>query len=64
MWPPGVGEALSVNAGQGGGLHNLTAKRLEPSPEVADLPKTDWGVPILSKMTPSRKAEFLRLLGF
>jgi len=63
VWPPGIGEALSVGASEGGGLHNLTAKRLQHSPELEDLPKTAWGVPILSKMTDEQKARFIKLLG-
>ena len=46
-----------------GGLHNLTAKRLKPSPELMDLPKTEWGVPVVSKMTDEQKDYFLKLLG-
>jgi len=63
VWPPGIGEALSVDAENGGGLHNLTAKRLKPSPELADLPKTEWGVPVVSQMTDEQKTYFLKLLG-
>jgi hypothetical protein len=63
VWPPGIGEALSVGASEGGGLHNVTAKRLEPSPEVKDLPQTERGVPVLSKMTDEQKDAFLRLIG-
>jgi len=63
VWPPGIGEALSVDADKGGGLHNITAKRLRPSPEVKDLPMTEFGVPIFTKMTDEQKASFIKLLG-
>jgi len=64
VWPPGIGEALSVDAKKGGGLHNLTAKHLKHSPELIDLPKTEWGVPILARMTEEQKSRFLTLLGY
>jgi hypothetical protein len=64
VWPPGVGEALSVDVKNGGGLHNLTAKRLMHSPELADFPKTKWGVPIVSEMSEEQKARFVVLLGY
>lgn len=63
VWPPGIGEALAAGAREGGGLHNLTAKRLRPSPELEDLPKTEFGVPSFTKMTDEQKARFARLLG-
>ena len=47
----------------GGGLHNFTALHLKPSPEVKDLPQTEWGVPILTKMTDQQKEEFYKLIG-
>jgi hypothetical protein len=64
VWPPGIGEALSVDVANGGGLHNLTAKRLKHSPELAEFPKTKWGVPIVSEMSEEQKARFLALLGY
>ena len=64
VWPPGIGEALSVNVKEGGGLHNLTAKRLIHSPELAEFPKTKWGVPIVSEMSEEQKARFVVLLGY
>jgi hypothetical protein len=64
VWPPGVGEALSVDVKNGGGLHNLTAKRLMHSPELAEFPKTKWGVPIVSEMSDEQKARFVALLGY
>jgi len=63
IWPPGIGQALSVDAEKGGGLHNLTAKRLQPSPELEGPPKTAWGVPSFSKMTDEQKERFIKLLG-
>lgn len=62
-WPPGVGEALGKHTEQGGGLHNFTAFHLKPSPEVKDLPQTEWGVPILTKMTEQQKQDFYKLIG-
>jgi hypothetical protein len=64
VWPPGIGEALSVDVKSGGGLHNLTAKRLIHSPELAEFPKTRWGVPIVSDMSDEQQARFLALLGY
>ena len=64
VWPPGIGEALSVDVKNGGGLHNLTAKRLMHSPELAEFPKTKWGVPIVSEMSDEQKARFVALLGY
>jgi len=63
VWPPGIGEALAAGAERGGGLHNLTARRIRPSPELEDLPVTELGVPIFSQMTEEQKARFIRLLG-
>jgi hypothetical protein len=63
VWPPGIGEALSVDADKGGGLHNITAKRLKRSPELDDLPETEYRVPIFSKMTDEQKERFIKLLG-
>lgn len=63
VWPRGIGEALSVDSENGGGLHNLTAKRLKPSPEVKDLPQTALGVPILTEMTDEQKEAFYTLIG-
>jgi len=56
VWPPGVGEVLAANTGK-------EAKWLKRSPELEDLPETEWGVPILTKMTDEQKARFIRLLG-
>ena len=63
LWPPAISAALSVNAESGGGLHNFTAKHLKHSPEVKDLPQTEWGVPVLTRMTDGQKAAFYELIG-
>ncbi len=63
VWPPKISAALSVDAENGGGLHNFTAKHLKHSPEVMDLPQTEWGVPILTKMTDQQKEDFYKLIG-
>ncbi|KKN12403.1 hypothetical protein LCGC14_1016860 [marine sediment metagenome] len=61
VWPPGIGEALVGIDGEG--LHNITARRLIHSPEVKDFPHTEYGVPILTKMTDEEKGRFYKLLG-
>jgi len=61
VWPPGIGETLVGIDGEG--LHNITARRLMLSPEVKDLPQTEYGVPILTKMTDEEKERFYKLLG-
>jgi hypothetical protein len=63
VWPPGIGEALSVDAEHGGGLHNIEAKHIKPSAELAGLPMSRWGFPLVSKMTDEQKVRFLKLLG-
>jgi hypothetical protein len=61
IWPPGIGEALvGVN---GEGLHNITARRIKHSPELKGFPHTEFGVPILTKMTDEEKTRFYKLLG-
>ena len=61
VWPPGIGEALMGIDGEG--LHNINARRLMHSPEVKDFPHTEFGVPILTKMTDEEKTRFYKLLG-
>ena len=34
------------------------------APELADFPKTKWGVPIVSEMSEEQKARFVALLGY
>ena len=61
VWPPAVGAALGKGAEQGGGLHNIAASLQAPSPEFENLPTTELGVPVFSKMTPEQKEAFLAL---
>jgi len=61
VWPPGIGEALVGIKGEG--LHNITARQLKHSPELTDFPHTEYGVPILTKMTDEEKTRFYNLLG-
>jgi hypothetical protein len=63
VWPPGIGEALSVDVDKGMGLHNLTAKALKHSPELLALPQTSWGVPDVSRMDDQQRQDFLQMLG-
>jgi|TARA_Y100000310_G_scaffold154786_1_gene154307 hypothetical protein len=63
VWPPGVGEALSVDTAEGKGLHNLTARALKHSPELLALPQSSWGVPDVAKMNDAQKSDFMKLLG-
>ena len=63
VWPPGIGEALSVDVDKGMGLHNLTAKALKHSPELLALPQTDWGVPDVARMNEAQRRDFLAMLG-
>ncbi len=62
VWPKEVGMALGKGSEEGGGLHNIAASLQMPSPEFADLPKTEMGVPAFSKMTDEQKSQFLKLL--
>jgi hypothetical protein len=55
VWPPGIGEVLAENKDK--------TIRLRRSPELEDLPETEWGVPVFSKMTDEQKALFIALLG-
>ncbi len=61
IFPPAIGEALMGVGGEG--LHNITARRLKHSPELKDFSHTEYGVPILAKMTDKQKTRFYRLLG-
>ena len=62
VWPPSIVVALSKGSEEGGGLHNVAASLQMPSPEFADLPATELGVPVFSKMTDDQKTFFLNLL--
>ena len=63
VWPKEIAAALSQGSEDGGGLHNIAARLQSPSPEFADLPTTDMGVPNFSAMTPEQKRYFLELCG-
>lgn len=63
VWPREIGEALGQGSEQGGGLHNIAARLQSPSPEFADLPTTDMGVPNFSAMSTEQKIYFLELCG-
>ena len=58
VWPPEIIAAVTV----GDGLHNIAAKLQAKSPEYEDLPTTELGVPIFSKMTEDQKKSLLKLL--
>lgn len=62
VWPPEIVAAVSKGSEEGGGLHNIAASLQMPSPEFADFPTTELGVPIFSKMANDQKAFFLKLL--
>lgn len=61
VWPKPVIAALSVGSEEGAGLHNIAASLQAPSPEFAELPTTELGVPVFSRMTDAQKADFLAL---
>ena len=63
VWPPEIGAALGKGAEEGGGLHNIAASLQSPSPEFADLPTTELGVPVFTAMTEAQKKSFLALCG-
>ena len=63
VWPPEIGAALGKGSEEGGGLHNIAASLQAPSPEFADLPTTELGVPIFEQMTTQQKDAFLALCG-
>ncbi len=63
VWPPEIGAALGKGAEEGGGLHNIAASLQSPSPEFADLPTTELGVPVFTAMTEEQKKSFLALCG-
>ncbi|MYD43033.1 MAG: hypothetical protein F4W90_03970 [Gammaproteobacteria bacterium] len=63
VWPPAVAAALGAGSEEGGGLHNIAATIQAPSPEFAEYPTTELGVPIFAEMTDAQKQEFLGLLG-
>jgi len=63
VWPKPIVAALTVGVEDGAGLHNIAASLQNPSPEFADLPTTQLGVPMFSQMTEAQKADFLALCG-
>ena len=63
VWPQPIIDALSVGMEEGGGLHNIAANMQAPSPEFADFPKTQMGVPDFANMTDDQKEQFLKLVG-
>ena len=62
VWPPAVGAALGKGSEEGGGLHNIAATLQAPSPEFADFPTTELGVPVFSSMSDEQKKTFLKML--
>lgn len=62
VWPPAVGAALSKGGEEGGGLHNIAARLQAPSPEFAEFPTTELGVPVFSAMSEEQKRAFLEML--
>jgi hypothetical protein len=61
VWPKPVVDALVEGVEEGAGLHNIAASLQSPSPEFADLPATDLGVPNFSPMSDAQKAYFVSL---
>ncbi|MGI9272596.1 MAG: hypothetical protein ACR2QT_12530 [Woeseiaceae bacterium] len=61
VWPQAIIDALSVGVEEGAGLHNIAASLQSPSPEFAELPTTELGVPDFSKMSDAQKASFIAL---
>ena len=61
VWPAPVVSALTVGVEEGAGLHNIAATLQSPSPEFADLPTTELGVPEFSRMTPAQRESFVDL---
>ena len=55
VWPTSIVSALTVGVEEGAGLHNIAATLQSPSPEFADLPTTELGVPDFSRMTPAQR---------
>ncbi len=63
VWPKPIVAALMVGVEEGAGLHNIAASLQRPSPEFADLPTTELGIPVFSRMSDIQKADFLALCG-
>jgi hypothetical protein len=63
VWPMPIIVALSAGVEEGAGLHNIAASLQRPSPEFADLPTTDLGVPVFSRMSDVQKSGFVAQCG-
>ena len=61
-FPREVGSALRGDRQLDNGLHNWGARITRRSPEVAGLPMTPIGVPVLHRMSEAQKAAFYELL--
>ena len=61
VWPKPIVAALMVGVEEGAGLHNIAASLQSPSPEFVDMPTTELGVPVFSRMNDAQKADFLAL---
>jgi hypothetical protein len=63
VWPKPIVAALVAGVEEGAGLHNIAASLQKPSPEFADSPTTELGVPVFSRMSDAQKADFMALCG-
>ena len=63
VWPKPIVVALSYGVETGGGLHNIAASLQAPSPEFAELPTTELGVPDFSAMSDAQKQDLISLCG-
>lgn len=61
VWPKPIVAALMVGVEEGAGLHNIAASLQAPSPEFAELPTTELGVPDFSQMSDAQKTFFVDL---
>ena len=61
VWPKPIVAALVVGVEEGAGLHNIAASLQAPSPEFADMPTTELGVPDFSQMSDAQKTFFVDL---
>ncbi|MGI9221612.1 MAG: hypothetical protein ACR2QS_11330 [Woeseiaceae bacterium] len=61
VWPKPIVAALMVGVEEGAGLHNIAATLQSPSPEFADMPTTELGVPDFARMSDAQKADFIAL---
>ena len=63
VWPKPIVAALVAGVEEGAGLHNIAATLQKPSPEFAESPTTELGVPVFSRMSDAQKADFVALCG-